>query len=344
MAENPVARREPVLSLVIPVYNGQATVGRCLEGVFASTLTNIEVIVVDDHSTDGTVEVVRRFPCRLVETVVNAGAGAARNLGASSATAPVIYFLDADILLQPDTLSRMLASFELRPHVSAVFGSFEKNAGCQNFASVYKNLQHHYTHQTGNEDATTFCGGFSAIRREVFLKVGGFDPAYRTMEDVELGYRLHLAGYRVWLRKDLQVLHMKPLSLRSLVRADIFDRAVPWTVIMWEKKIFRNDLNTRTHNVASVPLSFLILASFALPLPWLWLCFPLALVFVVLNRRFLDFVRRERGGWFAARAGVFCWFAYLYSAAGALWGTIKFGLRAVRNRRVARVGASSCND
>src|SRR4051794_7022126 len=91
----------PVLSLVIPVYNGQDTLARCLDGVYASTLKDIEVIVVDDRSTDRTVEIVRGFPCRLIESPVNSGAGAARNLGAANATAPLIYFLDADIVLQP---------------------------------------------------------------------------------------------------------------------------------------------------------------------------------------------------------------------------------------------------
>jgi GT2 family glycosyltransferase len=267
---------------------------------------------------------VRSFPCRLVESEVNSGAGAARNLGVAHASAPLIYFLDADILIGPQTLARMIEAFKSRPDVCAIFGSFAPTTIPQNFVSAYKNLLHHYTHQTAREDANTFCGGFSSIRREVFLAAGGFDPAYRYMEDVELGYRLHRAGYRIWLRKDLQVTHAKRLTLAELIRSDLFGRAIPWTRIMLEKQIFSNDLNTQVHHVLSVPLSFLILGSLAAAPRWLWLTALLGILFVLLNRGFLSFVQKQRGWWFAFRAAMLCWFGYLYSAAGAALGIMGY--------------------
>jgi GT2 family glycosyltransferase len=279
--------------------------------------------VVDDHSTDETVRIAQSFPCTVLETQVNSGASAARNLGAANALSPLVYFLDADILVEPDTLARTLQAFETRPGLCGMFSSFQKDTVHQNFVSVYKNLLQHYTHQTANPDSSSFCGGFSLIRRDVFLAIGGFDPAWRFMEDVELGYRLNRAGHRIWLNRDLQVTHSKYLTLKGLIRSDLFERAVPWSRIMLDKRVFRNDLNTQVHHVLSVPLSFLILAFPMFPMVWL----PLVILFLVLNRGFLNFVRRERGWWFASRAAALCWFGYLSSGAGAAIGAFQHVLR-----------------
>jgi glycosyltransferase involved in cell wall biosynthesis len=315
--------RKAGLTVVIPLYNGQKTIRRCLENLFASTLESFDVIVVDDHSTDESAKIARSFPCVVLETAVNSGAAAARNLGAANARTDLIYFLDADILVRPDTLARTVQSLEDHPGVDAVMSSFQKDTVHQNFVSVYKNLLQHYIHQHANPDSTSFCGGFSLIRRDVFLAAGGFDPAYRFMEDVELGYRLRSAGHRILLDRELQVTHWKYLTLAGLVRSDVFERAVPWTRIMLDKRVFRNDLNTQVHHVLSVPVSFLLLGSLAAPVLWLWFTLPLGLLFVGLNFGFLSFVVKERGWWFASRAAALCWFGYLYSGFGAVIGTFE---------------------
>ncbi len=314
------ALRNTLFTVIIPVYNQEKTIRQCLESVFASTLKDLDVIVVDDHSTDETVRIARSFPCRVLETAVNSGPAVARNLGSENATSSLLYFLDADILLQPDTLARMLEGFESRPDVCAIFGSFEKDTVHQNFVSVYKNLLHHYTHQNSKEEAATFCGGFSGIRRDVFREIGGFDPTQRFMEDVELGCRLYRKGYRIWLNPRLQSMHCKHYTLARLIKSDFFGRAIPWTRIILEKRVFRNDLNTRVQNVLSVPVAFLLLVSLVHPALRLGAAVPLAVAMVGLNWGFLEFTRRERGLWFAARAALLCWFSYLYSGVGVLAG------------------------
>lgn len=316
------------LSVIVPVYNGEATIRQCLERVYASAFRDFEVIVVDDHSTDGTAAIVRSFPCRLICPPKNFGAGYARNLGAACATGRILYFLDADILVNSDTFGQAMDALRRHPECSAMFGSFERNTPADNFVSVYKNLLHHYTHQTSNAEAATFCGGFGAIRRDAFFAVRGFDPKYRFMEDVELGCRLYRAGHRIRLNKELQVTHLKRYTLAGLIRSDVIGRAIPWTRIMLDSRLIRNDLNTQAHNVASVPVSFLLLATLAIPSLWLPLglplCLPVALVFIALNRGFLGFTWRERGFIFLAGAMMMCWLGYLYSGVGAFIGWIGY--------------------
>lgn len=323
------------LSLIIPVHNAAATLATCLDSVVESGYTG-EVLVVDDGSTDASVAVAERYPYTILRLAKNGGAAAARNAGACAAHGDILFFLDSDIAMERDTILRIRGFFDAEPALTALFGSYQKNTVPTNFASVYKNLLHHYTHQISSPDAATFCSGYGAIRREVFLALGGFDPAQRALEDIEFGYRLHSAGYRVRLVKDLQFTHLKTYTLASLVRSDVRDRAIPWTRLMLERNIFRNDLNTKGNNVASVVVAFLILL---LPLWGWWLPFGmwafagLVLVFLALNLDFLAFVTRTRGVRFGLEAVLMNWFFYVYSGLGLLLGVGAFAREKVKRAR-----------
>src|SRR5512144_1290369 len=95
------------LSVIIPNYNGGRTIGRCLEALFASSYDNFEVVVVDDCSSDGSPEIISRFPCRLVRLHARSGAARARNVGAQNSGGEVLFFIDADCIVQKDTLLRV---------------------------------------------------------------------------------------------------------------------------------------------------------------------------------------------------------------------------------------------
>ncbi len=88
----------------------------------------------------------------------------------------------------------------------------------------------------------------------MFLSVGGFDERYRfpSIEDIELGYRLKRAGHRIRLSKLLQVKHLKCWRTRSLLQADIYLRALPWTDLIWREGRMRNDLNVGFSSRVSV--------------------------------------------------------------------------------------------
>jgi len=96
-----------------------------------------------------------------------------------------------------------------------------------NLCSQYKNRVHHYTHQTSSDCPGTFCGGFGAIRRDVFLALKGFDCRQMHLEDIELGYRLSAAGHRVHQLRALQMTHLKRYTFASLLRPP-YRTAPPW--------------------------------------------------------------------------------------------------------------------
>ena len=315
------------VSVIIPVFNSQKTIEVCLEAVFRSSFKRFEVIVVDDGSTDDSAAISRRFPCHVIQLEKQSGPGAARNAGARGASAGILFFLDSDILIEPDTISLIIDSFRDRPDISGLFCSYQKDTIPSNFCSTYKNLLHHFIHQTSREEASTFCGGFGALTKDAFLSVGGFNETYKALEDVELGYRLMLAGHRIYLNKRIQVTHCKTYSLLGLIKSDVLNRAIPWTRIMISKWVFKNDLNTRIHHVISVPVSFLIIILIPLSFPFplgIPILIRLMVSLLVLNHSFLMFVFREKGAAFTLQTVIMSWFGYLYSGAGLVLALIPY--------------------
>jgi glycosyltransferase involved in cell wall biosynthesis len=122
----------PRVSIIVPLYNKAPYILRTLESIAAQSITDFEVIVVDDGSTDGSAELVRNFPdarFRLVRQS-NAGPGAARNRGLREASAPYVAFVDADDIWLPEFLDRTVALLELHGAVAAIgCGWFEYPSG-----------------------------------------------------------------------------------------------------------------------------------------------------------------------------------------------------------------------
>lgn len=313
------------LSVVIPVFNGAATLRNCLEALFLSTIAPLEVVVVDDASTDGSPEIAAQFPVQLVRFEANLGQAAARNRGVQSTRGQIIFFLDADVYVQSETLEQLEKALARNNDVAAMFCSYQPDTVPTNFTAVYKNLRHHYTHQTSRREATTFCGGFGAVRRDAFFKVDGFDPKLRFLEDIDLGYRLRKQGYRIVLDPGIQLTHAKEYTLRNLLWSDLFQRAVPWTRLMLKHHVFQNDLNTRINNSASVVLTWIFvgLLPFLEPAPrFTCLAAAVVVVFLIgLNSSFLRFLREKRGFGFVARSLPLLCLGYFLSGVGLLLGT-----------------------
>jgi glycosyltransferase involved in cell wall biosynthesis len=251
------------ISIIIPVLNGSKFIRKCLDGVFSSEYRDYECIIVDDGSTDGTQDIVRSYDIALKQLVDGPyGPAYARNQGAELATGDILFFVDADVVIKADTLSRIANSFENHPSYSAVFGSYDESPNEGGFISQYKNLFHHYVHQQANEEGGTFWSGCGAIRREIFLAMGGFDYERfpkPSIEDIDLGIRLREKGYKIRLDKSIQVKHLKKWTLTNLIRTDVLDRAIPWTSLILQSKKMPNDLNLKMPQRFSAGLTVLLL-------------------------------------------------------------------------------------
>ena len=284
---------KPLISVVIPAFNAEKELALALHSLAQSTTPAFECIVVDDGSTDGSEATARACGAVVIPMPQRSGPAAARNRGASAATGDVLFFLDADVCVHPDTLERIASSFRTDPSLAALIGSYDDDPQAKDFLSQYRNLMHHYVHQSGRETASTFWSGCGAIRRAVFQEISGFDESYGrpAIEDIELGYRLNQAGTKVLLDHDLTVKHLKRWTFWGLVRTDVLDRGIPWTELILRDRHMPNDLNLQLSQRVSVALAFLLVAMAAAAATY-WRGYfltPLfALVFFVLARFWAD--------------------------------------------------------
>ena len=313
------------VSVVIPAHNGGVDFRACLTSLHAADPPPHEIIVVSDGDNGRSGRLAEEFGAKVLRNPNPEGPARARNMGAHHAKGDILFFVDADVTIRPDAMDRVAAAFQNDATLTAVFGAYDDEPLETNFLSQYKNLFHHYVHHTAKREASTFWGACGAVRRDLFLKMGGFNEDYRrrlrkstpgTSEDIELGYRLKKSGHRIELVKGLKVKHLKRWTLSNLLAADIFCRAVPWTRLILREGRFLNDLNTKMSDRISVLC--VGLASAMIPASWFfpWCIVPLAFLLggvLWLNRDLYRFFRHKRGPWFALKAIFWHGFYLFYS-------------------------------
>src|SRR4030095_4254595 len=250
--------RSTRLSIIVPAYNNPRDLAECLDALRAEAPAEVELMVVDGGSTDGTGAGAEARGARLLRLTRNSGPGAARNHGAAHARGEVLLFVDSDVGVARGTLDRVLRTFDEDRELAALFGSYDDDPRASSLVSRYRNLLHHFVHQEGNPQAATFWAGLGAVRRTVFLAVGGFHAALfarASIEDIELGYRLRRAGHRIRLDRALQGKHLKRWGFWSMLRTDVIGRAIPWSRLILETRYAPEDLNLRGSQPASRALS-----------------------------------------------------------------------------------------
>lgn len=309
---------KPTVSVVVPLHNGGDKFRMCLLSLAACEPPPKEIIVVADGDSDGSWRLAERFSLQVLKMPERGGPARARNVGARTAVGDILFFVDADVTVSPDAISRIMVAFRDDPELATAFGSYDEEPFETNFLSQYKNLFHHYVHQTAREEASTFWGACGAIRREVFSAMGGFDESYRqpSIEDIELGYRLKKAGHRIRLLKELQVKHLKRWTISSLLKADFFRRALPWTNLILSGGRFIDDLNLSISSRASVASVYaLLLCLFTcFWIPWALVPALLAvMILLTLNRDLYRFYHQRQGLSFAIKTIPWHWFYFFYS-------------------------------
>lgn len=325
----------PIVSIVIPVHNGGENFRECLLSI-RKWSNSAEVIIVADGESDGSWKLAQAYGHQVIRLPESGGPAKARNIGAKAATGDIILFIDADVEIHPTTVPRVICAFQERPEIAAIIGSYDDAPGATNFLSQYKNLFHHYTHQDAQEEASTFWGACGAIRKEIFLSLGGFDESYRKpcIEDIELGYRLRQSNYKIRLCKCVQVKHLKQWTPFSMLRAEVFYRALPWMALLLkirqvdpqQYQRFTSDLNLKPSSRLSVVLVYGLTLMAALSIGWpslLWVVGVLILMLLAVNWSVYQFFYRKRGALFTCKVLPWHWFYYFYSGLAFVIGTLR---------------------
>lgn len=222
----PKHRRPPVtvpVSVIVPAYNEAANIAATVRSLVASAYPALEVIVVDDGSTDGTADIVERMRLRGVRVLrqANAGKPAALNTGIRAARADLLVLVDGDTVFQPDTVYRLVQGFA-DPTVGAISGN-TKVANRRRLLGRWQHLEYVIGFNLDRrmydvlECMPTIPGAIGAFRRQVLLAVGGV-PADTLAEDTDLTMRVLRAGWRVVYEEAAIAWTEAPSSLRQLWR------------------------------------------------------------------------------------------------------------------------------
>ncbi len=322
---------QPGISVIMPVYNGQDFIIKSLPPLIGMQRRGelLEVIVVDDSSTDNTRKIAKEMGARIISSGGRLGPGAARNKAAGQATGDIVWFVDADVIVHSTAAEYLRDGFS-DAGVAAVFGSYDDRPPAQNFLSQYKNLVHHFYHHRGRREATTFWSGCGAVRKDVFLSAGGFDIHRFTrpsIEDIELGYRLRAAGERILLIPELQSTHLKEWRFVNLIHTEVFCRAIPWSRLIFEQPEMANDLNVTLAEQLRAILAGVFFLTIALSLigylPW-WSGGAVIAVAVLANIRLAALFFRKKGSLFALAGLLFHQLYYLYSSLAFVYAWLEW--------------------
>lgn len=273
------------ISIIIPSYNRAGHIGNVIQSLLEQTLLNDEIIVVDDCSSDQSVQIINQFPVHLIEHSDNKGPATARNTGLELAKNDIVLFIDSDAYAAPGLLD----------HIKAIYQQDEKHkiggVGGQGMEdqvnSTYDLWRKYHANQSFGDkpkhNVSYLFGLCASYRREVLLEVGGFDPFYRINagEDLDIGYRVRKAGYRLYYEPKAVVYHQHSDDEESLFRvqfnwfywsymAKYRTSTMPWTLFAGTIRRLFTDTFTDLIIRRSIQLSKLDLRMFYVKMTALW--------------------------------------------------------------------------
>lgn len=319
------------ISIIIPCYQNEDTLVKTLESVNKSSLTDFEVIVINDNPyTELTVSTdTCPFPLTIIQNHEHLGCAESRNKGARTAKGDILFFTDADVCLKPDTIKKLTAALD--DSVAASIGSYTVDTPVKNACSAFKNIFHHYNHQNLDMYSPSFWTGCGAIYKKTFLELKGFDTAEEVspIEDIDLGYRLTEAGYKIKIIKDAYVVHLKNYSFKKLIMSDLCFRAIPWTYIILKNKKIPPSSNTSSNYKLSLILtavfaSFNILNILQFSFGYTFAATLSLLGIGLLNLKFLNLTAKAYGHFFLIKAIPLLLLYFICCITGMAAGIINF--------------------
>jgi glycosyltransferase involved in cell wall biosynthesis len=211
-------RSWPPVSVVVCAYNEEATIGECLDSLTQCAYPELEVIVCDDGSTDGTVDIARQFPFVLLE-LDHGGLSRARNAGLAKASGEIVAYLDADAACHPEWPFHLAVSLEGGdvaatggPNLPFADAGFVERAVALSPGGPAEVL-------IADDRAEHVPGCNMAYRRQVLQGIGGFDPSYTAAgDDVDMCWKVLEEGHHIGFAPAAQVRHHRRSRIRRYLR------------------------------------------------------------------------------------------------------------------------------
>lgn len=217
----PVEEAIPALSVVMPAYNAEKYVQRAVESILEQTFQDLELVIVDDASTDRTLEIIKGLAVtdariRVFHNAENLGVSDTTNFGVSKARADLIGRMDADDMSDPTRFEKQIAVLRANPHF-AVVGSFASHTNDRgqilSLSPTGPRSEAQFDDLRLSGETTMVFGGTALFRKDLFEKAGGYDPSIGSGEDVELFDRMANLGPIVSIPEPLLLYRLHQTSL-----------------------------------------------------------------------------------------------------------------------------------
>ena len=202
--------KNPKLSIIIPVYNEEKDIGNCLKSLGKQSYSNFEIIIVDDGSTDKTLDIVKKYGVRILKQN-HKGPGEARNLGAKNAKGEILILVDADMTFHKDYLKNLI-----KPILeNKTIGTEEEFQFATNLDNLWSRCYGKYRTNPKAKEGKIF----RAILKSEFLKMGGFDAKYGYADDQTFLYKY---GVKSKVAKDAKCYHNNPETARETFKQSVW--------------------------------------------------------------------------------------------------------------------------
>ncbi|HEX2925585.1 MAG TPA: glycosyltransferase family 2 protein [Ruminiclostridium sp.] len=312
--------RTQQVTVIIPNYNYEKTLPKCFEALSRQTYKDFEIIFVDDGSTDNSVEIAKRYPCKIIKTAKNEGVSAARNLGAKNAVGEFLFFLDSDVALFDNAIENTIKEFKRDSTLGSVCGIYAKEPLFKGgLVKEYRTLQGHYWRISSVGYVTAGFFSLGAVKKSVFEELDGFKTNLNNSEDIEFGHRLN-QKYRLLLTDKVVGYHDDEDKFKTLARK-MHHRAVQRIPFYFHRKKLTKGFETplRGLGMLAVGLSNLLIPLSFFSLYFLALFFCCVLGFILTDFGQYVFVCREKGFLFT----LFFISAHWLITAIAFWGFVR---------------------
>jgi GT2 family glycosyltransferase len=243
-------------SIIIPTFNGSSRIGNCLDALVQQTAgRNVEILVVDDGSTDNIADVVRSYSSVRLITQANAGPASARNRGAMEAKGTILLFTDDDCVPMPDWLESILEPFKDVDVVGAkgVYRTHQKSLAARFVQIEYEDK---YRLMAGLSSIDFIDTYSAAFRRDRFLEMAGYDTSFPVAcaEDVELSYRMSARGWKMKFVPAAIVYHTHPDTFSRYLKKKY--KFAFWRVLAVRKNPSKGVKDSHTPQIMKFQLLF----------------------------------------------------------------------------------------
>lgn len=208
------------VSFYVPCYNAKKYIDKCLQAILKQTYPIDEILVINDGSDDGIIEVISKFAVRIINNEKNQGLAATRNIALKEARNNFVASIDADCLIDPEWLKGCMKNFD-NPRVVAVGGRLLE-ANNSNIADSWRQV--HLKHHWGEDKLINpifLSGSNLVIRKDAIEQIGFYDEKkYRNnYEDVDLSLRLKERSFKLIYEPKAKVMHMRRDTIVSVLKS-----------------------------------------------------------------------------------------------------------------------------